>query len=179
MKPERHCVLCLHRERSHATADGSCVALVDVEMATQHVCGCPCFSLARAVEPDAADTGDGLVLANDAEHALIERLALAIGHRLLLEWDAVPADARVLTLNRAALSTLARVLGVFLASVAIVDPSNDAGWQAIVETALEMVRQTAAQKREEAIAATQPPGGLLGIDPTQPVYVFPAPETVM
>lgn len=179
MRAERHCVLCLHGERSHATADGSCVALVDVEMATQHVCGCPCFSLARPIEPEAADARPGLTLANDAEHALIERLALAVGHRLLLEWDAVPADERVLSMNRAALSALARVLGVFLASVAIVDPSNEAGWTLIVDTALEMVRQTATQKRAEAIAATAPAGGLLGADPAQPVYVFPAPETVM
>lgn len=168
MTATRYCTACGHRENAHR---GGCVALCDLDMETQRLCECQAFTLIPA--------GDGLVLANNAEHALIERLALAIGHRLLLEWDAVPADERVLTLNRAALSTLARVLGVFLASVAIVDPSNDAGWQLIVERALEMVRQTATQKREEALAATQPPGGLLGADPAQPVYVFPAPETVM
>lgn len=179
MRAERYCALCLHRERAHATADGSCVALVDVEMATQHLCGCPCFSVTRPAELAPAEPGPGLTLANDAEHALIERLALAVGHRLLLEWDAVPTDERVLTMNRAALSALARVLGVFLASVAILDPSNEPGWTLIVDTALAMVRQTATQKRAEAIAATAPAGGLLREDPAQPVYVFPAPETVM
>lgn len=125
-----------------------------------------------------APIGHGLVLATDAEHALIERLALVVGHRLLLEWDAVDDADRVLSMNRAALSALARALGTFLAAVASVQPENEAGWLVVVEHALAIARQTAREKRR-AMLASPDGGALVRDDPTKPVYVFPAPDAVM
>lgn len=127
---------------------------------------------------DAAPLADGLVLANQAEHELIERLSLVVGHRLLLEWDAVEDADRVLSMNRALLSALARALGTFLAAVAAAQPENETGWLAVVERALDIARQTAREKRLDLLGSPDD-GALVREDLTKPVYVFPAPDAVM
>lgn len=142
------------------------------------LCG-PVTPLEGAAADAVAPPGTALQLATDEEHALIERLSVALGHRLLLEWDAVPTEARALSMNRACLSALARTLGQFLAAIATVQPDNEAGWRQLVELALTIARQTAIEKRLEAIRPDAEAGALSHDDPTKPVYVFPTPETVM
>lgn len=169
--------VCGHSADLHSAIVSDCLAA-----------GCFCFVYRSATpeptEPVEASAApdvalpDGLVLANDAEHELIERLALVVGHRLLLEWDAVEPELRVLSMNRAALSALARALGTFLAAVASVQPENHAGWDVVVEHALAIARQTAHEKRLEVLNSPDA-GALVQDDPAKPVYVFPAPDAVM
>lgn len=101
--------------------------------------------------------------ATEAEDDLIQRLSVAVGHRLLRDWEDLPTELQVLPMNRAFLAALALSMGRFLGAVAANDPDNADGWRVLVEQSVEIVRQTADTARELIVAQRGPfqPGGTL------------------
>lgn len=112
--------------------------------------------------------------ATEAEDHLIQLLSVAIGHRLLRDWQELPQHLRVLPMGLAFLAAICHSLGRCLASTAAQNAEDVEGWEQLVAQSLEIVQCTAVAARDGVL--TRDP---LQRDPKEQRAMVPEPKSIM